>query len=132
MNMKIITPALLLFLNCLPFQFLRHEVNCDRVCSNQPRSLICIKKTMDNGGNNLKGIYATELKRNRDIKGNIKIKFLIIGNGRVEKLEAVNSTLNDSIFLRKILSEISLWNFCSDSTGKPVEVIFPFIFETEK
>jgi hypothetical protein len=136
MKIKTIIFTVLAILGCAPgflnhSPYVRKESKCQNECVNSPRTQICIKRVIDEGSQNILKIYENEIKHN-NFEGKLKVKFLILQNGTVEIKEIMNNTIKDSIFVANLVSEIKLWQFCSDTSAKPVEVVFPFVFENAK
>lgn len=54
--------------------------------------------------------YQREVKRNPDLKGKIVVRFTITPEGKVNKVELISSTLNNSRVERCVISRIRRWD----------------------
>ena len=95
------------------------------------RSQSSIKGQIDLEANRLKRVYENWLKRDPSLSGQLKIKFTILPSGEVANVSVVNSTTNNSEFDDNIVRYVKRWTFPTVEGGGPVEVIYPFVFESQ-
>ncbi|OGS37137.1 MAG: hypothetical protein A2293_15775 [Elusimicrobia bacterium RIFOXYB2_FULL_49_7] len=78
----------------------------------------------------IKAAYDRLLKNKPDLAGKITIRFTIESSGRVVDVEVVESSMEDSELIDKIIRVVRNWRFpeISESEGS-VTVNFPFIFQ---
>jgi TonB family protein len=95
------------------------------------RSQASIKRQIDLEANRLKRVYENWLKRDPALSGQLKIKFTILASGEVANVSVVASTTNNSEFDENIVRYVKRWTFPAVEGGGPVEVIYPFVFESQ-
>jgi TonB family protein len=95
------------------------------------RSQTSIKQQIDLEANRLKRVYENWLKRDPSLAGQLKIKFTILPSGEVANVSIVNSSTNNSEFDENIVRYVKRWMFPAVEGGGPVEVIYPFVFESQ-
>jgi TonB family protein len=109
------------------------EVSGD-AASSAERSMEAIQSVVNRAKGQIKRVYETWLKRDPELKGNIKVKFTILPSGVVSNATIINSTMNNPEFEQNIIRYIQRWQFqpIAGGGGGPVEVIFPFAFEGQE
>lgn len=95
------------------------------------RSQAAIQKIVNRETQRLKRVFEDWLKRDPSLGGNLTIKFVILPSGAVSSVAVVKSTTNNSSFDEAILRYIRRWQFPEVSGGSPVEVVYPFVFESQ-
>lgn len=70
----------------------------------------------------------TQLLRNPNLQGKIKISWIIRANGRVADVRVVSSTVGNKALENCLVRRIKRWIFPKPKGGGEVEVNFPFIF----
>lgn len=88
-----------------------------------------IQNYINSARKDLHAAYERALKRNERIEGLVELKFLIRENGQVDSLKALESTLNDSLFLQSILDVVGMWEFPVLPGFERTEIVLPFAFE---
>ena len=108
-------------------------VECRSEClkNMEKRSQECIQKVISCESENVARLYEQVLKRNQDVRGKINVKFIIHANGDTEVKGYTLNTINDTIFIKDLLKEISTWRF-PESSHSSVEIVYPFMFDDDK
>ena len=87
-----------------------------------------INRVVRRNSKRLQGCYESELKRNRTLRGVIKVRFTILQNGRVGKTKVLQNSMNSTAVAKCIERKIKRWKFRDKPKGGSVTVAYPFYF----
>jgi TonB family protein len=87
-----------------------------------------INRVVSRNSKRLQGCYESELKKDRTLRGVIKVRFTIQTNGRISSTKIVQNTMRSSVVARCIQNKIKRWRFKSKPKGGSVTVAYPFFF----
>ena len=73
--------------------------------------------------------YEKGLQKEPDLRGRISVKFVIGGNGRVQRAGLANSSLQDAKVEGCILSKLRNWKFPQPVGRVDVKVTYPFVLK---
>ena len=76
----------------------------------------------------IQGCYESELKKDRTLRGVIKVRFVILQNGRVGKTQILKNSMNSRTVAKCIQRKIKRWRFRDKPKGGSVTVAYPFHF----
>lgn len=71
--------------------------------------------------------YSVAYRNNSSLAGRVLVRFRIHPSGRVVLAEPVQSTVPDPRFVQAVLERVREWSF-DPTDGRPVEVLYPFLF----
>jgi TonB family protein len=75
----------------------------------------------------LEALYSAAYRRNPSLKGRLLVRFRINPAGRIDKVDSVEASFNDSPFVSSVLQKVRGWTF-TPLEGRSVEVVYPFVF----
>jgi TonB family protein len=75
----------------------------------------------------LEATYSSAMRRNRNLKGRLLVRFRIDPTGVVRHAELAERSGGDSVFVAAILERVRNWTF-EPTGGLTVEVLYPFVF----
>jgi TonB family protein len=78
----------------------------------------------------VKYCYETGLKRHPRLAGRLKVRFTINPKGRVVSSERLSSTLGNATVESCVLKATRRWVFPAPADGKPLKVVYPFVFSS--
>lgn len=99
--------------------------------SHADRSQAAIQRVVKRETQRLKRVYEGWLKRDPALQGRLSIKFVILPSGSVTNVSIVVTTTNNPEFDETIVRYISRWQFPPVEGSSPVEVVYPFVFESQ-
>ncbi len=71
--------------------------------------------------------YSVAYRNDSSLAGRVLVRFRIHPTGRVVLAEKVQSTVPDPRFVQTVLDRVREWSF-DPTDGRPVEVLYPFVF----
>lgn len=92
-------------------------------------STTSINQTVNRKKPALKGCYERELKKDKTLRGTVKVRFTILTSGRVDKSRIVilQNTIRSKAVAKCIKNNIKRWRFDKPSGGD-VTIAYPFVF----
>jgi len=79
----------------------------------------------------LKKMYNKRLQEKSGLNGKIVTKFAIDEFGKVIFCQIAESSINDTVFENRLISEVKSWDFGAiDKPGDVTEVVYPFVFNS--
>ena len=87
-----------------------------------------IKLTVQRNMPKLRKCYQDELKKDKTLKGMVKVRFTIDANGRVSESQTIQDTIGSQPLARCVEAVIKRWDFKSRPKGGSVQITFPFVF----
>jgi TonB family protein len=78
----------------------------------------------------IRRVYETQLKRNPNLRGMLRVRFTIGPTGRVIAVSLPRSTLKNPQLERGIASVVKRWRFPAPKGGGVIHVEYPFVFRS--
>jgi len=93
------------------------------------RSKSGILLVFDMNSRSLRQAYSKRWAQNQSLQGRVTLKLGIDDKGDVVTCLMVESTMNDPVFEKTVVKEVSSWKFGQiNNPGDVTEIIYPFIF----
>ena len=93
------------------------------------RSKSSILLVFDMNSRSLRQAYSKRWAQNQGLQGRVTLKLGIDDKGDVATCSMVESTMNDPVFEKAVVKEVSSWKFGQiNNPGDVTEIIYPFIF----
>jgi TonB family protein len=88
-----------------------------------------IRKVIHDHRSQIKFCFESQLNRFPKLQGKVMVKFVITGEGHVQRSEVVDSTVGNPEMETCVANKVKLWEFPKPKGGGIVLVTYPFIFK---
>ncbi len=89
-----------------------------------------IQKVVTQKSKTIQYCYEKELQRFRDLKGKVKLRWIIDLEGKVESVSIDEDTIKNASLVSCLKRQVERWQFVKPDGGKCI-VAFPFLFSAE-
>ena len=89
-----------------------------------------IQRVVSRRSKTIRYCYSKELQRYRDLKGKVKLMWIIGTSGKVEKVAVIQDTIKNSRMNSCLKRQVKRWRFSKPKGGK-CKIMYPFIFTSD-
>ncbi len=89
-----------------------------------------IQRVVSRRSKTIRYCYSKELQRYRDLKGKVKLMWIIGLTGKVEKVSVIQDTIKNSRMNSCLKRQVKRWKFSKPEGGK-CKIMYPFVFSAD-